>query len=267
MALLVSPLKCRKSIALHRINHDIILLHNILKDNIKPTNKSKSSFSMPNYVISGNEQSFQIDVELPGVKTENVDVKVKEEILSLIATRFHDRITHLGNEDVLSEKVSDPNSGGITEQRNVQEPVLNYLSKVRLSQTVDSNAGKTVGLRNGILEQVIPCRKTSTPRVPIDLQNSQKAAHAKTTSVKNSILLDESFWLPSHTTSRFGRLQKRLMSKSIWSIKVDKTNLPPVSTASPSRHFTVTCSDHETQDKISCLLVNNRTALSSSFWF
>ena len=99
---------------------------------------------MPVTDIFETEQALTLVVEMPGVKNENVDVRVENDVLTI------DGRVDFSNYEGLQPLYTEYNVG-------------NYLRSFQLSNKIDQ-AGINAQLKDGIMTLVLPKAETAKPR-------------------------------------------------------------------------------------------------------
>lgn len=114
------------------------------KEVVQPTVETQSPVVKPAYSSRYDEEAWEVSVTLPGVKREDVDVTVENEILDIKARRHFDLPDKWRQ---LGENHSD----------------RRYRLRLDVGPEVDPS-GISAGLESGILTLRLPLREESRPR-------------------------------------------------------------------------------------------------------
>lgn len=98
----------------------------------------------PRYEVSGNRESYDIRVELPGVKKEGLEIRLDKSILTLRAKRS---VGPLATWKPLHREL----------------PNLDYLLRLKLNAPVD-DAKLSAKLEDGVLILHLPLKEAAKPR-------------------------------------------------------------------------------------------------------
>lgn len=110
---------------------------------------TQASGLKPRYNVNGNKDAYAIQVELPGVKKENVSINLDGELLTLHAVR----------------SVAAPAGWKPLHQELAQD---DFLLRLKLNAPVDENK-LAARLEDGVLTLSLPLKEAARPRaIPVN---------------------------------------------------------------------------------------------------
>ncbi|PXF43131.1 Small heat shock protein C4 [Gracilariopsis chorda] len=131
--------------------------------NVRP-NADGTTYQVPNYEYQRDNDNFHLQVELPGVAKEHIDVKINTGNLTIIARRFRPSQAESGSQKPeQSTQVTAENDADVTQS---PKPSHVYKMQVEVGSTVDEDAIKA-DYNHGVLSMVIPLKKISARTIAI----------------------------------------------------------------------------------------------------
>lgn len=150
---------------LNTITRDLALLHKIIPRHkpVKATPEQPPRSVKPVFSHISDADGVRLEIELPGVAKENVEIEIKDSNLIVLGERFdHERMLS-GSQvnDALesieqNEDTTGEEKGKVTRDGS---PTTSYELKLKLGDRVDQKSIKAESYSDGVLSLGIPFKK------------------------------------------------------------------------------------------------------------
>lgn len=130
-------------------------------------NTDTTTYHVPNYEYQRDNNNFNLQVELPGVAKEHIEVEMNSGNLILTARRFRPSQGRPVSED--PEQSTEDNGKNDANTSQTEKPSRVYKLRVKVGRDVEEE-GIKAEYNHGILSMSIPLRKPSTRKISISDQ-------------------------------------------------------------------------------------------------
>lgn len=136
--------------------------------------------SRPNYRVRPTAHGTDVDIELPGVNPDDIDIEVKDRLLTVSAKRFSEHVSTPSQEDsqpqdkpTENQEPSDSQQGGdrqptqqadATAPRSTRTTRMRYTLRLTMDPDVDTANIECKSYNQGVLSLHAPRRAQQQPR-------------------------------------------------------------------------------------------------------
>ncbi|PXF48858.1 Small heat shock protein C4 [Gracilariopsis chorda] len=121
----------------------------------------RTTIQVPNYEYQRNNDKITLQVELPGVAKEHIDVEMNSGKLTITARRL--RLSHAQPSSKESEQSTEENEAHEAQKAELSQMSRLYKLQVRISTNVDDE-GIKAEYNHGILNMILPLKKIDSAR-------------------------------------------------------------------------------------------------------
>ncbi|PXF48860.1 Heat shock protein-like [Gracilariopsis chorda] len=122
---------------------------------------NRTIYKAPNYEFQRDNDNINLQVELPGVAKEHIDLEMNSGKLTITARRF--KASHSQPPSKESEQATEEKGGRDAHEAELPQPSCVYKLHVKTGTNVDDE-GIKAEYNHGILNIVLPMKKVNTAR-------------------------------------------------------------------------------------------------------
>ncbi|PXF48861.1 15.4 kDa class V heat shock protein [Gracilariopsis chorda] len=128
------------------------------------SNRDRTNYQVPNYEYNRDKDNFHLQVELPGVAKEHIEVEMNSGNLTITARRFRSSPAQPVSQEP-DQSTENTGENDANKTRSLK-PSHVYKMQVKIGNNVDEE-GIKAEYNHGVLELIIPQRKMTTRKISI----------------------------------------------------------------------------------------------------